>query len=262
MIWNAYLSEWIKLRRPRLLGATYLAIAALTVLVTVVTFARAGQRNADRGDFVSLAELASTDGLVHGLTRASALLGVIAFAVAAAQLAGEYTNGTLRNLLVRQPRRPVLLGGKYLAVVTFMIGAIVIATAAGVASAFVMASVRNISTTEWTSPTGLGHLASGFGDVALAVVGYTTLGMFVAIVVRSPGPAIGIGLVFLLPFEAIFNAVVTGSDRWLPGQLLDAVAQQGTSTVSYGHSLAASAVYLAVAALVGLLLFQKRDVTA
>ena len=79
------------------------------------------------GDLPSLTQLAQPNGLIHGVNRAAVLLGIVAFGIAASQIASEYSLGTLRQLLVRQPRRAVLLAGKFLAVLTFMLGAVVFA---------------------------------------------------------------------------------------------------------------------------------------
>ena len=49
-------------------------------------------------------------------------------------------------------------------------------------------------------------------------------------------------------------------DRWLPGQLLSALAHGGTSTSSYTHALVVLAAYAAVLAAGTLVLFQQRDV--
>lgn len=259
---NAFASEWVKLRRRNLLAGAYVAITAVAVLFTVLIFARAGHADHDRREFVTLAQLAQPSGLVHGVSRAGTLLGLVALCVAAAQVASEYTNGTLRNLLVRQPRRGRLLAGKYLAVLTFMVGAVAAATAGGVAAAFVMAHVRAIPTSAWTSAPGLQAFGQALANTAIAVCGYATLGLVLGVVMRSPVSAIAVGVIYVLPFETILAAVVSGTARWLPGQLLDAISQGGTSTARYGPALLTAIVYLAAAGLVAGSLFARRDVTA
>jgi hypothetical protein len=72
-------------------------------------------------------------------------------------------------LLVRQPRRIVFLGGKLLAVSTFMIGAVALATIASIATAFAMAHGRGIPANAWTTLSGLGAMATGFIDVWIAL---------------------------------------------------------------------------------------------
>ncbi|HEX3539682.1 MAG TPA: ABC transporter permease [Acidimicrobiales bacterium] len=231
MIFAAFRSEWVKLRRRTLSLTTSGALAALAALFTALTFARAGTHG-ERGGFVTLPELAQPNGLIHGLNRAALLLGVVAFGVAAAQIASEYGLGTLRQLLVRQPRRMVLLAGKYLAVLTFLGVAVVAAAIGGGIAAVGMAHVRGITTSAWFSSTGLADIGRAVANIVLSVVGYTTLGFVVGIVLRSSVAAVIVGLVYLLPLENIFSAVVSGADRWLPGQLLIPIAQGGNSSAS------------------------------
>jgi ABC-type transport system involved in multi-copper enzyme maturation permease subunit len=260
---RAFRSEWVKLRRRTLLVSTYASLTALSALFTVLVFTRASN-NPNRGGerFISLAELARPDGLSRGLTRAALLLGVVAFGIAASQVAFEFSLGTLRQLLVRQPRRTVLLSGKALGIITFLAGAVLCSGIGGGAAAFVMAGVRGISTAAWTSSTGIADIGHALGDVALAVTGYGVLGMLAGLILRSPAPAAVVGFVYLLPFEGIFSAVVKGSDRWLPGQVLAAISEGGTANLTFSRGLMTATAYTVIAAALGAVLFSKRDVTA
>ena len=258
---HAFRSEWVKLRRRTLLVSTYTSLTAVSALFTILVFSRAGTPRG-RGDFISLQELAQPNGLARGLTRAALLLGVVAFGIAAAQVAFEFSLGTLRQLLVRQPRRPVLLSGKGLAILTFLVGAVICSGIGGGVAALVMAHVRGIPTTAWTSSAGLADTGRALGDVALAVTGYGVLGMLIGLILRSPAPAAVVGFVYLLPFEGIFSAVVKNSDRWLPGQLLSAISEGGTSTVTFSHAMVTATFYTVIAAALAIIVFTKRDVTA
>ena len=66
------------------------------------------------------AELEQPDGLVHGVVDVSTLIGIVALCLFAGAFASEYSQGTLRNLLVREPRRAQLLCGKFLALALFI----------------------------------------------------------------------------------------------------------------------------------------------
>jgi ABC-type transport system involved in multi-copper enzyme maturation permease subunit len=259
---RSFRSEWVKLRRRSLLLSTYLSLTALSALFTVLVFTRASNGHGRGERFISLQELAQPDGLSRGLTRAALLLGVVALGIAASQVAFEFSLGTLRQLLVRQPRRPVLLSGKGLAILTFLAGAVIGSGIGGSAAAFVMAHVRGISTSAWTSSAGVADIGHALGDIALAVTGYSILGILAGLILRSPAPAAVVGFVYLLPFEGIFSAVVKGADRWLPGQVLSAISEGGTSTVTFSHAMMTATAYAVVAAVAGVLLFTKRDVTA
>jgi len=261
---NAFVSEWIKLRRRSLFWGSYAAIVAVACLVTVLTFSTAGRSptTGPASQVTPLSQLAQSSGSVNGLEGSLTILGVIAFAIAASQMAMEYGQGTLRNLLVRQPRRFEFLVGKFLAVSTFMIGAVALATVGSIAVAFAMAHTRGVSTDQWTMLSGLRAMGTGFIDVTLATVGYALLGMALGIVMRSSVAAVAIGIAYLLPVEQILASTVTSTAGYLPGQLLSAVAQGGTSTIGYAHSLVGALLFLAVAATAGSVLFIRRDVTS
>src|SRR5450631_4486818 len=101
----AFLASWIKLRRPALLWGTYAALAVLSALITTLIFVNAGQTavTATRGGpsgppgqgATTLAILAGSNGLLSGLSSSVMLIGVVALCVAASQIAGEYSQGTL-----------------------------------------------------------------------------------------------------------------------------------------------------------------------
>jgi ABC-type transport system involved in multi-copper enzyme maturation permease subunit len=129
-------------------------------------------------------------------------------------------------------------------------------------AALIMAHVRGISTAAWTSSAGLADTGHALGDVALAVTGYGVLGMLAGLILRSPAPAAVVGFVYLLPFEGIFSAVVKGSERWLPGQVLSAISEGGTANLTFSRGLVTATAYTAIAAALGAVLFAKRDVTA
>jgi ABC-type transport system involved in multi-copper enzyme maturation permease subunit len=269
MIPAAFRSEWVKLRRPSLLLATYGAIAAVSILITILTFALAGHqfRNGGEGGggrraAVTLAQLAEANALGKAFSGFAGLLGIISLAVAGAQMASEYSVGTLRNLVIRQPRRLVLLAGKFVAVLTFTAVAVLLACIVGAVTAFAMAHVRGISTTAWSSSSGLADSAKAFGEVVLAVCGYTTIGMIIGILLRNPGAAIAVGLVYILPFELILSATVSGSDKWLPGQLLSAIAAGGTTDVSLHTAVIRAIAYIVVLGGGAAVLFARRDITA
>lgn len=248
MILAAFASEWTKLARRSLFLFTYLSLAALAGLFTVLTFARAGHQTGGHEHFVSLARLAQPDGLAQGLQRAVLLLGVVALSVVAAQMASEYSLGTLRNVLVRQPRRSLLLGGKLLALVTFALGAMAAAALYASIAAVVMAHVRGVSTAAWTSSAGWHQSGQALGNAALAIAAYACFGLALGVIIRSPVASVMVGIVYLLPVENILAAVVSSMQRWLPGQLLDAVARGGTSTVSFSSAVVTILIYVAVPA--------------
>lgn len=257
--WSCH-SEFVKLRRRRLWYGTYAAVTGVVLLTTVVTIVGA-HRHGSHGA-VTLASLSMAGGLSQGLKDSAILLGAVALAVAAAQFGGEYSHGTLRNLLVRQPRRLHFLAGKVVAVVLFLVGALAVATVVGLGAAFAMAHLRGIDTSVWTSGTGMSDLGVTLGDVTLAICGFATVGMILGVLLRSSVIAIAAGLALLLPVETILTSAVPSTARWLPGQLLEAIAQGGASHADFAAAIATVTCYFVAALGATALVFVRRDVTA
>jgi ABC-2 type transport system permease protein len=258
MIWAAFASEWTKLRRPTLLLSTFLGLAGAASLFVILMFSQASAH----GGLVTLHQLAQPNGLVIGVARASMLLGVVAFGLAAAQVASEYSLGTLRQLLVRQPRRAVLLAGKMLGIVTFLVLALCFAAVVALVVALAAAQSRHVPTGAWFTGTGLGDLFRELGDLALAVIGYSILGMALGQFVRSAVFAVIVGFAWLVAVENIITRIVPATQQWLPGASITAVASGGGEGVGYGHGLILGAVYVIVAIAAAMTVFLRSDVTA
>jgi ABC-2 type transport system permease protein len=258
MTWAAFTSEWTKLRRPTLLASTFLGLAAAASVFVVLVFSQASAT----GGIVTLHQLAQPNGLVIGVARAAMLLGVVAFGIAASQVASEYSLGVLRQLLVRQPRRAVLLAGKMLGVVTFLLLALCFAAVIAFVVALAAAHSRGVSTGAWFTGTGVADLLRELGDLALAVIGYSVLGMALGQFVRSAVFAVIIGFAWLIAVENIVTRIVPSTAQWLPGQSIMAVASGGVEGPSYAHGLVLSAVYLIAAIVAAMTVFLRSDVTA
>ncbi len=266
---GTFLATWTKLRRPALLGGTYAAVAAITALVTALTYltldgsgeAPAGPPGSGLGS-ATVESLSTSAGLLTGLSSAVTIFGVVALCVAASTFAGEFTTGTLRNLLIRQPRRGRLLAGMWAAVVTFVAGAVLVAAVVAGGTALLLAGGQGVDTSAWSTADGLGDSARTVGLAVLAVGGYATFGAALGVLLRAPVLAVAVGVAWLLPLETILTGVLDGADRWLPGQLLSAVAADGTSAVTLAAALVTAGAYLAVAAGAGAATFVRRDVTA
>jgi ABC-2 type transport system permease protein len=262
-MFGAFSSELVKLRRRSMLLWGFGGGLLFTVLATVFTIERATKTLAPgfhgHGFRITDAQLSRPDGLVHGVVDVSNLVGIVALCLFAGAVATEYSQGTLRNLLVRQPRRAQLLSGKFLALALFIGVAVVLAIAVAAAVAFALAPAKGIDTSAWTSSTGINDLVQSILHVWLSCIGYGILGTALAIVLRSPAVAIAVGVGYVLPGEAIINALWDNGDRWLPGQLLSALAHGGTASASYAHALVTLCAYGAVITAGTLLLFARRD---
>jgi hypothetical protein len=125
-----------------------------------------------------------------------------------------------------------------------------------------MAHARGIPTNAWTSGVGMGDLGIALGDLAISTCGFAIVGMVLGVLLRSSVIAIGAGLALLLPIETILTNAVPETARWLPGQLLEAIAQGGTTTAPFGAALLTVSGYLVGLVAIMMLVFIRRDVTA
>jgi ABC-2 type transport system permease protein len=262
VIVSAFRSEWIKLRRPKLLVGVFGGLTVAASFFVVLLFSQAPAVGAGSADLPSLQVLAQPNGLIHGIDRVVILLGIISFGVAAFQIASEYSLGTLRQLLVRQPRRTVLMAGKYFGIVSFLVAAVVFASVIAGGVAVIMAHVRHDAVGAWFSATGVKDLTEALGELVLAVVGFATLGLAIGLFLRSAVFAVIVGLAYLIAVESIVGRVIPATNRWLPGQLLLGVGQGGNTTTTFPRALILSAIYLFIVGLLTTYVFRRRDVTA
>jgi ABC-2 type transport system permease protein len=227
---RSFLSEWIKLRRPGMIlggAGTIVGFAILTVVLTLTTASATPTDQEGPGGGLTLAQLATADGLASILASAATFIGVVALAVFAISIA------TL---------------------------AVVVAGIAAVATALLVAPTQDISTAAWFTSAGWTALAGGLGNLLLATLGWGLLGALLALVLRTPAAAVGVGLAYALPGELLLTTAWSDGARWLPGQLLDALAQGGTAAVTYGSAGLLLALYGVVAMVAGTTLFARRDV--
>ena len=264
-----FLGLWTRLAKRSLLLWTYGAVLAAAALITTVVVVSASEGNSATaglpgppGTSLTPGEIVAFDGQLLGLANAVVLLGIVAVVVAAGQMAGEYATGTLRNLLVREPRRWRLLLGWWLGVSSFLAGAVLLASVVAGLAAQLVATGRGFDTSQWYTADGLASSAQTVGLTLGAIVGYGTIGTALGVVLRAPIPAIGIGVGWLLALELALAQFVDGLDKYLPGQLLGAVAAGGTESLTLGQSTQTIVTYLVGAAALTTFLFTRRDVTA
>ena len=127
-------------------------------------------------------------------------------------------------------------------------------------SSYLLASHAKVSTTAWFTSSGFSLLGRTFVNVLLTTIAFGTFGMILGLLFRSPISAIATGVIWSLILENILSAVVSSTQKWLPGQNFDNIAQGGAINVSYRWSLALSASYLVAGFTVVAILFKRRDV--
>ena len=260
---RSFYAESRKLRRPTLALSTLLTVAAFSVLFTSIVFLRlkSGEPNTKMGEIITAQELSQSIGLVYGFKLVAFFLGITALCIFASQTAQEYTFGTLRNLLVRQPVRIKILIGKFFAMSLF--AAVMVASTAilTIATSFALAARGEVKTDQWLSGEAIQLLGETYGNVLLSTICFGALGMILGLLFRSPITAISIGVLWSLILESILAAAIRSTTKWLPAQNMGNIAEGGSSTLSYTHSIILSLAFLGVGLAIVSLLFKRRDVS-
>ncbi len=260
---RVFFAEWRKLRRPGLFIGTMLTVVGFSALVTSLLFLMldSARGNARDGQIIDRATLELPHGLSVGFSSGAGFLGLIALCIFASQTAQEYTHGTLRNLLVRQPRRLILLAGKFLAMCLFALISVILSAIVSVSLAFALSGKAKVATTAWSTSDARVGLIHTFVNVLISVIAFGTIGMILGLLLRSPISAISIGVAWLLVVENIIAATVKHSARWMPGSMTNTIAAGGDFNATYSHAMLVLSGYLAVGVLVASVLFRRRDVT-
>ena len=266
---NIFRAEWRKLRRPTLFFGSMGAVIAVTALVVSLLFLLIDSEmgNADRGERITREMLALPSGISIGFSSSAGLLGIVALCVFAAQTAQEYTYGTLRSLLVREPRRIRLLIGKYLSMGLFALITVIFSALTSVVMAFALAGTAEVPTDAWRTSDAWSNLLETFVNALISTFGYGTIGMILGLILRSPISSISIGVGWLLVVESIVSIAWSPSADWMPGTLLNIVASGGspvgvTDALSYSDALIRVSAFLIVAAIGTGLTFRNRDVAS
>ncbi len=256
-------AELATLTRRRLLIITtliVLAFATIATLAVVLGAEPAAQGAPGRG--ATLESLAAPGGGTEAFSAGASFAGLFVLVAFAARLAGEFTHGTLRTVLMKEPRRLRVVIGKMLALVTFMASVLLVAGVWSFAVSALLAPGQDVDTAAWYSLDGVG---AALGDYTPALAGLTAwacFGLTLALLLRSVGVAVAVGVAWAGPFEHLTDQALPAAGRWLPGLQLEALSAGGggTSDISYQRALLLAVLYVTVAAAAALRGLVRRDV--
>lgn len=260
---RTYRAELAKIVRPRvlLITAAILLVAAIGGAAVVLAAAKpAAKVVQDRTPTIEA--LSRAGGGTQVFRDITSFAGVFLFVVFITLFAVEFSRGTMRTMLLRQPRRVPLLAGKLAALLSFAAVALAGMEVVTWLAARSFAPGQGVSTHAWMSLTGLGAALTNYGAVVLWMTGYAVLGTMVAVLLRSVPLALGVGIAWAGPFEHLLQDAWKPASKVFPGLLLEAFTAGGTSDVSAGRALLTVAIYVVAAAAVAATSFARRDVTA
>lgn len=246
--------------RPLLLAAGAALVFAVVATLTVFSAAPARGPVGPQGG-TTLELLGREGGGTEAFATGASFMGFFVFVTFIALLAGEFSGGTFRALLLRNPRRLQVIVGKLIGILLVAAGLVAFAELCSFALSLLVAPGNDVSTSEWFT---FGSLLDGVGDFATTfagVAGWAVFGTTLAVVFRSAPLALGVGFAWAGPFENItVDSWETGL-RVFPGQVLRAVIDGGTPELGFGRAALTAALYAVVAAGVSAILLTRRDVT-
>src|SRR5262245_31329647 len=205
---RAYRAEFTKLLRRKVLLVTaavavVFAAGASAIVVNAAEPASSIGRGASRT--LSIEALADAGGGSQIFRSAISFAGFFVLVVFVGWTAVEFSRGTMRTMLLHQPRRLQLLAGKVVALLTYAAVTLAAIEAVAWATARVLAPGAGIDTAAWTTVDALGAAATDYLAVVLWVTGYAILGTALAVVLRSVTIALAVGIAWFGPFEHILQ---------------------------------------------------------
>ena len=212
---RAFRSEVLKCRRWSMFAGTGIMLV-VSAFFSYLTFHQIVSGATGREVDPLAHAFATSLGLITVVGQARSFIIVVALIIVTANLAAEWSQGTWRNLLVREPRRLRLLTGKMLALLLFVLGSMALTLVASSVLILITAGAQGVQTAAWTSSAGLSAWLAFFGNELLCLIGVCLLGMLIAVLTRSTGIAVGVALAYVLVPEGIIAMVWQSGSRWFP----------------------------------------------
>lgn len=256
-------AELTKLLRPRVVLATAAVVLLVAVGGAALVLSAAKPAAEVFGDRAPTIEALSEAGGGTAVFRdVTSFAGTFVFVVFVALVAIEFSRGTIRTMLLRQPRRVALLAGKVGGLLAFAAGTLAVMEAVTWVAARALAPGQGVATDQWTGASALGAALTDYGAVLLWVTGYAVLATLVAVLLRSVPLALGVGIAWAGPLEHLLQDAWGPAAKVFPGLLLEAFVAGGTTAVAAGRALATVGAYVLAAATIAAVTFARRDVAS
>ncbi|MPZ22315.1 MAG: ABC transporter permease [Dehalococcoidia bacterium] len=249
-------------RRPLILATAAVLVAAFVVTAVVFLSAEPAEVGPGRQEGFTLEELGEAGGASRAFAAVMAVTGIFVLAVFTASWATEFSQGTFRTLLLKEPRRLALLAGKMAGMLTFAAVAMFVGLIVTWLVSLMMAPGQDVSTDAWFSLDAVAEAGATYASALFVVAAWAGFGMMLAVLLRSVPLGLGLGIAWAGPFENLTADAWDGAYRWYPGLLLRALAEGGTADVTWERALALLAGYLVVAVSAAALMFNRRDVAS
>jgi ABC-2 type transport system permease protein len=201
------------------------------------------------------------------------LIGVIGPALIVATVAGDIVAGedmagTLKTVLVRSLRRGEILAGKALALMTYLVAALVVFAVVGALTGVIawgFHPITDLTGHEMSALRALGLTAAAMAIYAVPVAAIASFGFFLSVVTRQSVAAIAGTLLYALALQGVsaLSAIASARPYLLVGQLTawHDLFQTPTAGDAILRSLWVSALFALLPLAAAWVAFTRRDVT-
>ena len=260
-------SEWIRIWRPSFRYGGFGVLAFFAVLISYFIYSSLADPSSADGLAgpgrapTTAADLEQAGGMIDALGSISTLAGIVVLSLWAIATASDYDSGLIRVLVQAQPSRLTLLAGKIIALSFFtaLLSAATVLVTSAVARP--LARAYQVDTEQWRTDAAV-EMASGFFNFLVPVLVWGLIGLMIAVLTRSSGTAIGVGIGWLLVVENLIGITAPDITHLMPGGTLNALAAGGTADLSWASALGFTLLYGAAAACISLIAFRKRDIVS
>jgi ABC-type transport system involved in multi-copper enzyme maturation permease subunit len=248
-------------RRTIVIAVAGSVLFAVVATLTVFSSAQASGVPSRRGG-ATLAALAGDGGGTEAFAVGASFVGFFVFVTFIALLAGEFSGGTFRALLLRDPHRVRVIIGKLAGILVVAAAVVALVEACSFVLSLIIAPSKDIATTDWFSLRSLADAGRDYATVFAGVAGWAVFGTALAVVFRSAPLALGVGFAWAGPFENIVVDSWEAGYRYFPGQVLASLIRGGTAELGMDRAVLTAVLYTGIAAASSLILLSRRDVTA
>lgn len=199
---------------------------------------------------------------------------IFAIVIAADMVAGEYTGGTMKLLLIRPHSRTKILFSKFIAVALFSVVMLAILVVCAYATNALFYGVGDIHTTDlFLNQQGqivqqnvVMQVIKMYGLSIFPIMGYVTLALAVSTVLRNSALSVGISLFIMIVGNSMIEA--TAKMEWLKylpfansdiSLYIFHLPARPEMTLSF--SISVLLVYIFALSLISWIVFKKRDVS-
>lgn len=255
-------AAWILLRRPTILWPAVAGTAVFSVMSIVLLFLTAsrpgGSRLTDPPILLETLAGAATPQLVVG--RPVMVLGIVVLGIAATHTAGQFSTGSIRLQLLRQPRRSRWLLSTWTVLVIAAAALSVLAAGLALGTALICAAIWAVDTDAWFTGGSTIDLLAATLNLAVGMSAFAVAGSALAVLFRSAAVTLAVGLVYTL-FENLLSSASDFADGLFPVSAFSNVATFGANGGYYPYSLVATVVFISVLTLAVNQVFTTRDIT-